>query len=56
MRRAFALLLAAGVLSLGSLSLTGCVVAPARGYHARVWVPGYWAPRHVWVGGHWRYR
>ena len=43
-------LLAAGV------ALNGCVVAPARGHVARVWVPAYWAAPHVWVRGHWRYR
>jgi hypothetical protein len=54
MRRIFSSLLVAALLVFGSVSLTGCVVVPPRG-HARLWVPGYWAPRHVWVGGHWRY-
>ncbi|WP_200949030.1 hypothetical protein [Frateuria sp. Soil773] len=56
MRRISSFLLAAALLSAGSLSLAGCIVAPARGYHDRVWVPGYWRSPHVWVGGHWRYR
>lgn len=46
--------------------LGGCIVAPprhARYYervtpvrvvHARVWVPGYWAPHRVWIAGGWR--
>lgn len=57
MRRLMSSCLIAATLICGSLSLGGCVVVPPRGgYHARVWVPGYWAPRHVWVGGHWRDR
>lgn len=56
MRRLMSSCLLAAALLGGSLALTGCVVVPPRGYHARVWVPGYWAPRHVWIGGHWRYR
>ena len=47
-------LVAAAVLS-GSVMLTGCVVVPPRGgYHAHVWVPGYWGESHVWVRGRWR--
>lgn len=53
MRRILSLFTTA-VLLAGSLALSGCVVVPA--HRARVWVPGYWAPRHVWVEGHWRYR
>lgn len=46
--------------------LAGCIVAPPRHahyrervepvrvVHARIWVPGYWAPHRVWVGGRWR--
>lgn len=46
--------------------LAGCIVAPPRHayyrervapvgvVHARVWLPGYWAPNRVWVGGRWR--
>jgi hypothetical protein len=55
MRRTISALLVAALLLIGSVSLTGCVMVPARG-HARVWVPGYWGPPHVWIGGHWRYR
>ena len=55
MRRFMSTCLIAAALIGGSLAMTGCVVvAPRRGYRAGVWVPGYWAPRHVWVGGHWR--
>lgn len=53
MRRALSVLFIAALLSVGSVSLTGCVMVPPRG-HARIWVPGYWAPQHVWVGGYWR--
>lgn len=53
MRRAITLFLAAALL-LGNLALAGCVVVPA--HRARVWVPGYWAPRQVWIEGHWGYR
>lgn len=58
------LTLAASLLA-ASASLTGCVVASPRPVHrayvvapvgVRVWVPGYWAPRHRWVRGYWRYR
>lgn len=57
MRRFMSSCLMAAALLGGSLSLGGCIVVPPRGgYHARVWVPGYWAPEHVWVGGRWRYR
>lgn len=55
MRRFIFVGLIAAALIGGSLAMTGCVaVAPRDGYHARVWVPGFWAPRHVWAGGHWR--
>lgn len=58
----------APLLFAGSLALSGCIVASPRPVHrhayvgpvrvapVRVWVPGYWGPRHVWVGGRWRYR
>lgn len=58
----------APLLLAGSVALSGCIVASPRPLHrhahvesvrvapARVWVPGYWGPRHVWVGGRWRYR
>jgi hypothetical protein len=55
MRRFMSACLIAAALIGGSLAMTGCVVvAPRGGYHAGVWVPGYWASGHVWVGGHWR--
>jgi hypothetical protein len=54
MRRLLSAVLLSAALLGGTLSLTGCIIAPPR--HARVWVPGYWAPHHVWVGAHWRYR
>ncbi|WP_426699916.1 hypothetical protein ACPPVV_10910 [Rhodanobacter sp. Col0626] len=67
MRRVISRLTATTLLLVGSVSLAGCIVAPPRPVRhvrvvapvhasARVWVPGYWAPRHVWVEGHWRYR
>jgi hypothetical protein len=56
MHRAISILFVAALLLAGSVFLAGCVVVPARGYYARVWVPGYWAPPHVWIGAHWRYR
>ena len=57
MRRFLSSCLMAAALLGGSLSVGGCVVVPPRGgYHARVWLPGYWAPEHVWVRGRWRYR
>lgn len=55
--------IALGVLLAGSASLSGCIVAAPRPFlharvvapiHARIWIPGYWAPRRVWVGGYWR--
>lgn len=55
MRRILSSLLITALLAIGSVSLSGCVVVPPRG-HARIWVPGYWAPPHVWIGAHWRYR
>lgn len=57
---------AAALLLVAASSLAGCIVVPPRhGHyrervepvrvvHTRVWVPGYWAPRHVWVEGRWR--
>jgi len=39
------------------LTITGCVVVPARPAPYAVWVPGHWvaAPYgSVWVRGHWR--
>ncbi|MEO5830530.1 MAG: hypothetical protein ABIQ36_08170 [Rhodanobacter sp.] len=57
--------LALSLLLAGSASLSGCIVAAPRPVvrarvvvpvRARLWVPGYWAPRHAWVGGYWRYR
>ncbi len=54
MRRFISSCLLATALIAGGVSLTGCVVVPAR--HARFWVPGYWGGGHVWVGAHWRYR
>jgi len=54
MRRMLSVLLVSLALLGGALSLSGCVVVAPR--HARVWVPGYWAPHRVWVEGHWRYR
>jgi hypothetical protein len=56
MRRFMSSCLIAAALIGGSLSLTGCIVAPPRVYGPRVWVRGYWGPGHVWVGPHWRYR
>jgi hypothetical protein len=63
MRRVISRLTVAALLLVGSVSLTGCIVAAPRPVrHARVvapvrvWVPGYWAPQHVWVEGRWRYR
>lgn len=56
MRRLISALFVSALLLIGSVSLTGCVVVPARGGYARVWVPGYWGPSHIWVGGHWHYR
>jgi hypothetical protein len=58
---------ALAVLVLGSINLTGCVVAPARGYYvdgpvmvapppARVEVIGVApAPGLVWIGGYWNW-
>lgn len=67
MRRVISRLSLAALLLGGVVSLTGCIVAAPRPVRhvrvvtpahasARVWVPGYWTPRHVWVEGHWRYR
>lgn len=56
MRRILSALFFSTLLLIGSVPLTGCVIVPPRGGHARVWVPGYWGPSHIWVGGHWRYR
>ncbi len=55
MRRSLRNMFAAALLLTASVSLSGCIVVPARS-HGRVWVPGYWGPPHVWVRGHWRYR
>ena len=57
MRRFFSICLVATAVLGSCVMLTGCVVVPPRdGYHARVWVPGYWDEPHVWVRGHWRER
>lgn len=56
MYRFIRICLVAMLLLVGGTALTGCVVVPARGHSARVWVPGYWAPPHIWVRGGWRYR
>jgi hypothetical protein len=67
MRHVISRMTLAALLLAGSVSLTGCIVAAPRSAHVRVvgpvdaervrvWVPGYWAPRHVWVEGRWRYR
>lgn len=55
MRRHLSVVFFSALLLLGSVSLTGCIMVPARPYPARVWVPGYWGPSHVWVGGYWHY-
>ena len=56
MRQFMSTLLITAALIGSALSLSGCIVAPPRPYHQRVWIAGYWAPQHVWVGGHWGYR
>ena len=66
MRHTMSRMIIAALLLAGGVSLTGCIVVAPRPAHvrvvgpvhaerARVWVPGYWAPRQVWVEGHWRY-
>jgi hypothetical protein len=66
MHRITSNLATAALLLAGSVSLSGCIVAAPRPVHhvrvvtpvhvERVWVPGYWSPRHVWIEGYWRYR
>jgi hypothetical protein len=54
MRRYLSIFMISLLLLGGTLSLSGCIIAPPR--PARIWYPGYWGGGHVWVTGHYGYR
>jgi hypothetical protein len=55
MRRFMSTCLVAAGLIVGTLSLSGCIIAPPRGgYHHGYWESGHYGSRGGWVPGHWR--